>query len=139
MTEQALKSTFERFKRIHTLRKQLERGVYLHDALRISGITKTSYYYYRSTRPRFIKLVDAASRAGDDFRAYQVEEGQFKKLKNGTASGSEYEFYLTNRRPERWKRKLEIQSINLHGQADNKEFRDAFFGITTKDEKAKDK
>ena len=40
----------------------------------------------------------------DNIRDDIVEDGHFKKLAQGKGSAADYEFYLVNRRPNRWKK-----------------------------------
>ena len=55
----------------------------------------------------------------------------FKKVLPNVDAGK---FILTNHMPETYKNRQDSRNVNLNGQADDKEFRDKFFGIAAEEE-----
>jgi hypothetical protein len=102
-----------RREKIKELRKALEEGNLLGTALRKCKIKSTRTVYAwdeKTTQGRLRKLLEAARERGQGTRDDLVEDAQFKRLVAGMAAGSEYQFYLTNRRTDRWKKTTEFGS-----------------------------
>lgn len=100
-----------RLAKIKEIRKNLESGMLLGESWRKSGIKSSRTFYswlekYHSSRLKnyFIRAQEMGQTNRDD----SVEDAFYKKLKDGKASGTEYEFYLTNRIPLRWKKTTEF-------------------------------
>ena len=92
---------------IKRLRVELEKGNLFGVASRKAGVKSTETIYgwrKKINKDRLTKLIQAAQYRGQQNRDDMVEDAQFKRLVEGRASGSEYEFYLTNRRTDRWKK-----------------------------------
>jgi hypothetical protein len=98
--------------KIHRLRVSLEAGKLMGAALRDAFISSAGLCCWKkeSNCDRLMKLVCAARDRGQGTRDEIVEDAQFRRLAMGVASGSEYEFYLTNRRTDRWKKLNEFGS-----------------------------
>ena len=81
-------------------------------ALRLSAICYPTLHVWKkkSHFDRLAKLIGIAQDIGQQIRNDMVEDAQFQRLVTGVANGSEYEFYLTNRRTERWKKTTEFGS-----------------------------
>ena len=98
---------------IKRLRAALEEGNMMGPALKKAGIRNNNFigYHNKGMYQDRLKLFFEACRArGQQRRDDIVEDAQFKRLAEGKASGSEYEFYLTNRRTDRWKKLNEFGS-----------------------------
>lgn len=96
---------------IKSLRKNLEAGMLLGIATPKSGIKSPetlARWKKESHENRLGRLIEVARSRGQGRRDDMVEDAQFKRLVEGRASGSEYEFYLINRRPDRWKKEFQF-------------------------------
>lgn len=94
---------------LKVIRRQCEGGVKLAKAR--ESISRTTLYLW-CQRPLIKRYILECERRSDERRDDGVEDGLMKKLINGNASGKEYEFYLTNRRPNRWKQDKSIITVN---------------------------
>lgn len=106
---------YNRTETIRNLRKNLESGMLIGVATRASGIKSPETLWAwkkKSNCGRLGRLVENARSRGQGNRDDQVEDAQFKRLVDGKASGSEYEFYLSNRRAERWKKEFHVSGPN---------------------------
>ena len=102
-----------RRERIKKLRAELEKGNILGTALKNAGIKDNSFIGYHNKgmyKDRLNRFVESCRQRGQGRRDDMVEDAQFKRLAEGKASGSEYEFYLTNRRTSRWKKTTDFGS-----------------------------
>lgn len=98
---------------IKSIRKSLEAGSLVGVAMRNAGIRSSDTLFrwkHNTNADRLTKLISMAQNRGQQTRDDMVEDAQFKRLVEGRASGSEYEFYLTNRRTDRWKKLNEFGS-----------------------------
>lgn len=93
---------------IRQFRKLLEDGYLITHAYTKCGanINSTTVLKKFYSFNRFETLVFAARARGQVKRNELVEDALFKKLSEGKGSASEYEFYLTQRDPERWKKNI---------------------------------
>ena len=94
---------------LKAIRRQCEGGAKLTKAR--EAISRTTLYLW-CQRPLIKKYILECERRSDERRDDGVEDGLMKKLINGNASGKEYEFYLTNRRPNKWKQDKNIITVN---------------------------
>jgi hypothetical protein len=96
------------------LRKELEGGARMGVALKRVGVRSADTLSLWRRRPLIDRYVDTCVRRGNDRRDDAVEDGFTKKLIEGRGNASDYEFYLTNRRPEQWqKRNVIINNTNV--------------------------
>ena len=104
--------TLTKREKIKRLRRSLEAGNIMGPACRDAFINPMtlSNWKKKSHLDRLSKLICAARDIGQGNRDQLVEDAQFRRLVSGDATSSEYEFYLCNRQPERWK-KLKDNSI----------------------------
>jgi len=102
---------YKKSKVLKAIRTQCEGGAKLAKARAEAGISRTTLFYW-SQRPLIKRYILECERRSDERRDDGVEDGLMKKLINGNASGKEYEFYLTNRRPNRWKQDKSIITVN---------------------------
>lgn len=96
---------------IKQLRKHLEDGNLIGTATRKAGIKSPDTLFQWKKKSHFNRLgilIEAARERGQGKRDDMVEDAQFKRLVEGKASGSEYEFYLINRRADRWKKEFQF-------------------------------
>ena len=98
--------------KIHRLRMSLEAGKLIGAACRDAYMSGCTLHYWKkfSNGDRLMKMVCVARERGQTIRDEVVEDAHFRRLAMGVASGSEYEFYLTNRRTDRWKKLNEFGS-----------------------------
>lgn len=102
---------FERRAKIKLLRICLEEGKLIGVAMREAGIKSSDTLHQWKKKAKFNRLgvmIELARYRGQEFRDDQVEDAHYKRLIAGQASGNEYEFYLTNRRTDRWKKRNEF-------------------------------
>ncbi len=102
---------YKKSKILKAIRRQCEDGAKLAKARIGSGISRTTLFYW-CQRPLIKRYILECERRSDERRDDGVEDGLMKKLINGNASGKEYEFYLTNRRPNRWKQDKSLITVN---------------------------
>lgn len=85
---------------------------------RMLGIHRATLWQLEVEDDSFRELMAKARDARDARNVEYVENALLKKLRSGTASGSEYEFYLVNRASDRWKRRFvfnnEVNQYNLN-------------------------
>lgn len=98
--------------KIKRLRRSLEAGKIMGPALRDAYLSSFMLHHWKKecNCDRLWKLICAARERGQEVRNDIVEDAHFRRLASGVASGSEYEFYLTNRRTDRWKKINEFGS-----------------------------
>jgi hypothetical protein len=92
---------------IKRLRHHLESGNLLNTSIRMAGIRSTQTLHawkLKSNCNRLGRLIELSMLRGQQLRDDNVEEAQYNRLVRGIASGFEYQFYLTNRRTDRWKK-----------------------------------
>lgn len=106
------RKTLSKREKIKKLRRSLEAGKIMGPALRDAFLSPATLHVWKhkTNCDRLWKLICAARDRGQDVRNEIVEDAQFRRLASGVASGSEYEFYLTNRRTDRWKKINEFGS-----------------------------
>ena len=98
--------------KIKRLRKSLENGNLIGVAIREATLNAMILHDWKKSShlDRLAKLIGVAQDRGQQVRNDIVEDAQFRRLALGLASGTEYEFYLTNRRTDRWKKIHEFGS-----------------------------
>ena len=94
---------YKKSKILKAIRRQCEAGDKLSKARIQTGISRTTLFYW-CQRTLIKRYILECERRSDERRDDGVEEGLLRKLINGNASGKEYEFYLTNRKPNHWKK-----------------------------------
>jgi hypothetical protein len=102
---------YKKSKVLKTIRTQCEGGAKLAKSRSEAGISRTTLFYW-CQRPLIKRYILECEKRSDERRDDGVEDGLMKKLINGNASGKEYEFYLTNRRPNKWKQEKSIITVN---------------------------
>ncbi len=92
--------------KIRDLIEALKQGNIIGTACKKANLTYSNLRLFKehSHFNRLARAMAVAQEMGQTTRDYMVEDAQFKRLAEGRASGSEYEFYLTNRRTDRWKK-----------------------------------
>ena len=96
--------------KIKALRAALEEGNIMGVACRKAKMNPMTLCNWKkiSHLNRLARFIDACRMRGQERRDDMVEDAQFQRLVTKVASGSEYEFYLTNRRTDRWKKTTEF-------------------------------
>lgn len=79
---------------------------------------------------RLKNYLEVARKRCEDNRNVDVEDAFLIKLKAGEGSGSEYEFFLCNRLPERWK-KLKDNTVVVQNTINNEVNKGANSGTFT--------
>lgn len=104
--------TLSKREKIKRLRRSLEAGKIMGPSLRDAYLTgwMLDKWKKQGHSDRLWKLICAARERGQNTRNEIVEDAHFRRLASGQGSGSEYEFYLTNRRTDRWKKVNEFGS-----------------------------
>jgi hypothetical protein len=103
------KINLRRRKAIHHVREELEKGNIITTAIYNSGIkSKSTLYKWVKEIPRLKFFLQACEERGMQRRIAIVNDAFFKKLAEGKASGTEYEFFLCNREPSMWKKQTEF-------------------------------
>jgi hypothetical protein len=107
---------------------------------RLLGVCRNTLYVLEREDESFKAEMDRAQGIRDTRNVQFVENALLKKLLNGSATGSEYEFYLVNRAPGRWKRRVifnanqEVNNFNINNpllKAKESELNDIIAGRTT--------
>ena len=98
--------------KIKALRRALEEGNIMGSACKKANLNPMTLCNWKkiSHLNRLARFIEVCRTNGQQRRDEIVEDAQFQRLAQKTATGSEYEFYLCNRQPERWK-KLKDNSI----------------------------
>lgn len=79
-----------------------------------AGICQSTMHSWRQPKGgRIDRYILSCIKRSDDKRTDIVEDAFFKKLAIGAGSTGDYVFYLTNRRPERWKHYNNTQNSNV--------------------------
>lgn len=93
--------------------KELRAGNKLAMALAKTELkSKTTFYTWMNKSPRLKAWVKGLESLCDERRNMQVEDAFFERLRDGKATGAEYFFYLTNRRPDRWQNNFKFGDTN---------------------------
>ena len=96
---------YKKSKVLKIIRKEMERGTALDLAINRAGINnRATVHYWRKNRPLIDRYILKCILNNRDIRDDSVEDAWFKKLIEGRGSAADYEFYLCNRRPNRWKK-----------------------------------
>ena len=97
---------FDKRAKIKQIKEFLLEGNLKMVAYKKAGVSCQTIRRWRleATDDRLNKLFEMAREIGQGHRDDMVEDSQFKRLVSGKASGSEYEFYLINRKADRWKK-----------------------------------
>ncbi len=110
---------YDRYEKIHELRHWLEEGQ-IQGVARISAGIRSSQTLYKWSKEvkfdRLNRLIRAAREVGQETRNGRVEDAFYGRLISGKASGSEYEFYLTNHCRDRWKKDPSLSALPGTGQ-----------------------
>ncbi len=96
------------------LRRALLEGAQLKIACVRAGLKNEGTLFVWRKRKMIDGYVSECMRRGNEKRTDAVEDGLFKSLIESRASAAAYEFYLTNRRPEKWKKRSEIINNNTN-------------------------
>lgn len=107
--------------KIKKLRQELEAGNLYSVAIKRAGIRSSETIHRwrkESYCDRLNKFITIAIERCQERRNDIVEDAQFKRLMEGKAVGSEYEFYLCNRKPDRWK-KLKDNTVVVQNTINN--------------------
>ncbi len=95
---------YNKLKVLREMRKHLTNGSLLSTSIERAGVKSVhTVANWRKTSPRIDRYVKACMERSDDKRTDIVEDAFMKKLASGEGSPTDYIFYLTNRRPKRWK------------------------------------
>jgi hypothetical protein len=97
---------------LKAIRKELEKGNYLFDAWRAAGLRSEGTLHYWRKRGMIDRYIKALMHVSDKKQVDSVEKAHLKKMIEGKASASDYEFYLTRRAPERWPAKEATVVVN---------------------------
>lgn len=100
---------------LHDIRQHLTNGCLLSVAIDKAGVkSRQTIQNWRVKSPRIDRYIIACMNRSDDKRVSAVEDKAFQRLIAGEANAAEYIFYLTNRRPERWKdRRAVVNNTNV--------------------------
>jgi len=104
---------FIRREMVKQIRKNLEAGNLIGVSTLKAGVRSSNtrdQWKNKSNCNRLGRLIEGAKQRGQDLRDDAVEDAQYKRLIEGRAAGTEYQFYLTNRRTARWKKLTEFGS-----------------------------
>jgi hypothetical protein len=105
---------------LRILRTALISGVTYTEAWKKAGIKSTrTLYTWRKKDARIDRYIKACMEMRDEKQVNVVEDAYFNKLASGNGSGSEYEHYLSNRCPERWKSKNALVNVGVNVAAEN--------------------
>lgn len=100
------------------IRKYMSSGCLLCTAIERAGVkSPQTIKNWRDKTPRIARYINACKERSDNKRTDVVEDAFFKKLASGEGSPTDYIFYLTNRRPERWKHQNSLVNVNVGDNA----------------------
>lgn len=105
---------FNKLRVLKSLRKELVGGTQLNVACQRAGLRSDGTLFVWRKRGMINRYVEACMRRGNEKRTDAVEDGLFKSLIESRGSAAAYEFYLTNRRPEKWKKRSEFINNNTN-------------------------
>ncbi len=106
---------FNKLRVLKELRKELIKGTQLNVACQRAGLRSDGTLFVWRKRGMINRYVEACMRRGNEKRTDAVEDGLLKSLMEGRGSAAGYEFYLTNRRPEKWqKRSVIVNNTNTN-------------------------
>ena len=95
-------------KTLKVLRAELEKGSQMNVAITRAGMRSHGTLLFWRRRKMIDNYVDECVRRGVEKRTDAVEDGMVKALVEGRGSAAGYEFYLTNKRPEKWQKRSVI-------------------------------
>ena len=72
---------------------------------RLFGISNSTYYTIKKEHPEFAVAMQAAGEAQWRLRTKHIENVYFRRLADGRANSSDYQYFLNNRNPDFWKSK----------------------------------
>ena len=94
------------------IRQEMDKGTQLNLSISRSGVKNvTTVFYWRKARPLIDRYILKCMFNNRDKRDDTVEDAWFKKLIEGRGSAADYINWLSNRRPNDWKK---VNSDLLH-------------------------
>lgn len=112
---------YNKRKVLHDIRTQLEAGSTLGVACKNAGLrSRTTLDNWRKRDSRIDVLIKKCMYRSDEKRTDIVEDAFFKRLASGQGSPTDYIFYLTNRRPERWKHQNAMVNVGVNVENGNR-------------------
>lgn len=89
---------------LKAIRREMEAGNQYTIALRRAGVRSERTLLLWRKRKIINQYIESLMNRNDSIRIKMVEDAHLKKLVQGKGSASDFEFFLVNRDPNRWKK-----------------------------------
>ena len=110
---------YKKSAKLKIIRRNLEAGKRIAHALLDAGVRSYSTLKVWRRRPLIDRYILACLIKCDNKRINAVEDAHLKKMVEGKGSPVDYIFFLTNRRPDKWKHNTTLVNNTILNQNNN--------------------